>query len=124
VLWCALTGCASGGGYGPGTNWENPSFNSGYDFETPPPEIEGPVEDGVRTPDGVKTFPPTGYRDLDARTWFYYGIYGISPVAANRLSGIGSKYLMANVDANRAGYGCPGHRSAPSRPGSSRPHAR
>ena len=88
--------------YYPGSAWENPSFVCGYDFETPPPVIEGPVKDGVRTPEGVQTFPSTGYRRPDARTWFYYAIYGISPLEAMRLSGIGSQYLMANVDANKA----------------------
>lgn len=87
--------------YYPGSAWMNPFFNCGWDFETPPPVIEGPVQGGVRTPERVKTFPPNGYRMLDARTFFYYGIYGISPAEAMRLSGIGSQYLFATLDANK-----------------------
>jgi hypothetical protein len=74
---------------------------SGYDFETPPPEIEGPVKDGVRTPTSVKTFPSTGYRMLDARTSVFYGFIGISPAEGMLVSGIGSQYLMATLDANK-----------------------
>ena len=50
--------------------WINQLFVSGYEFETPIPEI---------TPEGVKPFPPTGYRMLDARTSFFYGVTGITP---------------------------------------------
>jgi hypothetical protein len=86
--------------YYPGSAWLPLTLTiSGYDFTTPPPEIEGPVRDGLRTPTGVKTFPPTGYRMLDARTCFYYGVMAISPAEAMRLSGIGSQYLLATVDA-------------------------
>ena len=45
-------------------------FVSGYEFETPIPMI---------TREGVKPFPPTGYRTLDARTKFFYGVTGITP---------------------------------------------
>jgi hypothetical protein len=39
--------------------------------------IEGPVRGALRIPGGVKLIPPTGYRQLDARTSFFYGIaYG------------------------------------------------
>ena len=58
---------------------------SGYEFETPIPMI---------TPEGAKPFPPTGYRTLDARTRFFYGITGITPAMAMRLTGIGSQYLL------------------------------
>jgi hypothetical protein len=75
---------------------------SGYDFETPPPVIEGPVEDGVRTPQSAKTLPPTGYRSLDARTNFYYGVIMVSPAEGMLVSGMGSQYLMATVDADEA----------------------
>jgi hypothetical protein len=87
--------------YYPGSAWGNLLLITGYDFETPPSAIEGPVQGGVRTPEGVKPFPSTGYRVLDARTCFYYGVYGISPAEAMRVSGIGSQYLMANVDATK-----------------------
>jgi hypothetical protein len=74
---------------------------SGYDFTTPPPVIEGPVEGGLRTPTGVRAFPPTGYRMLDARTCFYYGIMAVSPAECMRLGGIGSQYLMVTMDAEK-----------------------
>ncbi|UCD52519.1 MAG: DUF1254 domain-containing protein, partial [Phycisphaerales bacterium] len=88
--------------YYPGSAWMPLTATiSGYDFETPPPVIEGPLQEGVRTPTSVKTFPPTGYRMLDARTNLYYGLIGISPAEAMLLSGIGSQYLMATLDANK-----------------------
>ena len=48
-----------------------------------------------RNPEGVKLFPPTGYRQLDARTSFFYGITGITPAMAMRLTGLGSQYLFS-----------------------------
>lgn len=88
--------------YYPGSAWMTmPLFISGYDFETPPPEILGPLERGVRTPADVRTFPSTGYRMLDARTSFFYGVVAVSPAEAMRLSGIGSQYLTATMDANK-----------------------
>jgi hypothetical protein len=88
--------------YYPGSAWMPLTLTvSGYDFETPPPIIKGPVNGGVRTPEGVKTSPPSGYRMLDARTNFYYGVMAISPAEAMRLSGIGSQYLMATKDADK-----------------------
>ncbi|MEO1191823.1 MAG: DUF1254 domain-containing protein [Pseudomonadota bacterium] len=79
--------------YYPDSAWWNPLFSSGYEFETPIPEI---------TPDGAKPFPPTGYRQLNARTMFFYGAIGISPAMAMRLTGIGSQYLLAMLDADKA----------------------
>ena len=73
---------------------------TGYDFETPPPVIKGPIRDGVRTPEEVVTFPSRGYRDLDARTALYYGYTGISPAEAMLVSGIGAQYLVATFDAD------------------------
>ena len=78
--------------YYPGSAWSNFLFTSGYQFETPIPVI---------TPEGVKPFPPTGYRTLDARSAFFYGITGITPAMAMRLPGIGSQYLLAFQDANK-----------------------
>lgn len=72
--------------------WWNYLFVTGYQFETPIPVI---------TREGAKPFPPTGYRTLDARTNFFYGITGITPGMAMRLPGIGSQYLLATVDANK-----------------------
>jgi len=78
--------------YYPGSGWVNQLFVSGYEFETPIPEI---------TREGVKPYPPTGYRLLDSRTSFFYGVTGITPGMAMRLPGIGSQYLWTIVDANK-----------------------
>src|SRR5882724_2341764 len=76
----------------PGSAWLNPLFLSGYEFETPIPMV---------TREGVKPFPPTGYRTLNARTSFFYFATGITPAMVMRLPGIGSQYLWATVDANK-----------------------
>ena len=76
----------------PNSAWFNYLFVTGYEFETPIPMI---------TREGVKPFPPTGYRTMDARTNFFYGITGITPAMAMRLPGIGSQYLFAAVDADK-----------------------
>ena len=78
--------------YYPGSAWMNFLFVSGSEFETPIPMV---------TREGVKPFPPTGYRTLDARTAFFYGVTGITPAMAMRLPGIGSQYLFALVDADK-----------------------
>jgi len=77
--------------YYPDSAWYNYLFVTGYQFETPIPEI---------TKEGAKPFPPTGYRTMDARNHFFYGVTGITPAMAMRLTGIGSQYLFAMVDAN------------------------
>ena len=74
-----------------GSQWWNPLFEGGYDFETPLPEI---------TKDGAKPFPPTGYKQNDARTSFFYAATGITPAMAMRLTGVGSQYLFATKDGN------------------------
>jgi hypothetical protein len=78
--------------YYPGSAWFNFLFVTGSQFETPIPEI---------TKQGVKPYPPTGYRTMDARTSFFYGITGITPAMAMRVTGIGSQYLFASLDANK-----------------------
>jgi hypothetical protein len=78
--------------YYPGSAWSNFLFISGFEFETPIPMV---------TREGVKPFPPTGYRTLDARSAFFYGVTGITPAMAMRLPGIGSQYLFAMLDANK-----------------------
>jgi hypothetical protein len=90
-----------GSAYYPNSAWVNVLFLTGYEFETPIPTIDGPVRDGMRIPESVKLFPPTGYRTLNARTSFFYGITGISPAMAMRMSGIGSQYLFVTLDANK-----------------------
>jgi len=72
--------------------WFNYLFETGYEFETPIPRV---------TREGVKLFPPTGYRTLNARTSFFYGITGITPAMAMRLTNIGSQYLVTMLDANK-----------------------
>ncbi len=72
-------------------NWQNMLFATGYEFETPIPLI---------TPEGVKPFPTTGYRQLDARQAFFYGVTGITPAMAMRLPGIGSTYLWTMKDSD------------------------
>jgi len=76
--------------YYPDANWQNMLFDTGYEFETPIPLI---------TREGVKPFPTTGYRKLDARRAFFYGVTGITPAMAMRLPGIGSTYLWTMLDA-------------------------
>ncbi|MBY5868487.1 DUF1254 domain-containing protein [Rhizobium leguminosarum] len=78
--------------YYPDSSWSNLLFQTGYEFETPIPEI---------TPEGVKPYPATGYRTMDARTYFFYGVTGITPGMAMRLPGIGSQYLLNSLDANK-----------------------
>ncbi|QIB36294.1 DUF1254 domain-containing protein [Ancylobacter pratisalsi] len=78
--------------YYPGSAWFNYLFQTGYAFETPIPMI---------TREGAKPFPPTGYRTMDARTNFFYGVTGITPAMAMRLTGIGSQYLLATLDAEK-----------------------
>lgn len=78
--------------YYPNSSWSNYLFETGYEFETPIPMV---------TREGVKPFPPTGYRTMDARTNFFYGVTGITPAMAMRLPGIGSQYLLVMSDANK-----------------------
>jgi len=87
--------------YYPNSAWWNSLFVTGYEFETPIPMIEGPVRRGERIPEAVKPFPPTGYRTLDGRTLFFYGVTGITPAMAMRMTGIGSQYLLAMADADK-----------------------
>lgn len=76
--------------YYPDSAWQNPLFISGSEFETPIPEI---------TREGVRVHPPTGYRTMNIRSMFFYGITGITPAMSMRLPGIGSQYLLAFQDA-------------------------
>ncbi len=78
--------------YYPDSAWFNFLFQTGYQFETPIPEI---------TKEGVKPFPDTGIRTMDARTNFFYGVTGITPAMAMRLPGMGSQYLLAMTDAEK-----------------------
>jgi hypothetical protein len=73
------------------SQWWNPLFAGGYLFETPPPAI---------TREGAKPYPPKGYRQMDARTAFFYIATGITPAMVMRLTNVGSQYLGAMKDAN------------------------
>lgn len=73
------------------SQWWNPLFLGGYNFETPLPEI---------TAEGAKPYPPSGYKQNDARTSFFYAATGITPAMAMRLTGVGSQYLFATKDGN------------------------
>src|SRR5215510_2483374 len=55
--------------YYPGSSWFNYLFETGYEFETPIPLI---------TREGAQPFTATGYRTMDARTNFFYGVTGIT----------------------------------------------
>ncbi|UFW85355.1 DUF1254 domain-containing protein [Bradyrhizobium barranii] len=87
--------------YYPGSAWFNQLFISGYEFETPIPMIEGPIRGEMQIPEAAKPFPPTGFRTLDARTSFFYGVTGITPAMAMRMTGIGSQYLFTSLDADK-----------------------
>jgi hypothetical protein len=83
---------SSGVAYYPDTksSWSNPLFVGGYEFMDPPPEI---------TKEGVKAFPSTGARTLDARASFFYLATVITPAMVMRLPNIGSQYLGTFYDA-------------------------
>jgi hypothetical protein len=83
------------GYYGPSSRWLNPLFVGGYDFTRPPPEI---------TKQGVKQFPYTGARTLDARTAFFYVATGVTPAMVMRLPNLGSQYLFGIFDASGAPF--------------------
>jgi len=81
---------SDGFAYYPGSSWVNYLFVGGYNFETPPPMV---------TKEGIKPFPPTGYRTLNARTGMFFYATGITPAMCMRLPDIGSQYLGAFVDS-------------------------
>jgi hypothetical protein len=76
--------------YYPDSAWMNMLFVGGYSFDTPPPLV---------TKEGIKPFPPTGYRTLNPRTAMFYYATGITPAMIMRLTNIGSQYLGAFVDS-------------------------
>ena len=78
------------GYYSPSSKWLNPLFVGGYDFSRPPPEI---------TKEGVKPYPYTGARTLDARAAFFYAATGVTPAMVMRLPEVGSQYLFGILDA-------------------------
>jgi hypothetical protein len=70
--------------------WWNMLFVGGFEFTNPPPEV---------TPEGVKPYPNQGARRLHSRTSMFYTATAITPAMCMRLTGVGSQYLVANVDA-------------------------
>ena len=76
----------------PDSAWTNMLFGGGYLFDRPIAEV---------TREGIEPYPPTGARKHDLRTMFFYGYTGITPAMAMRLTGIGSQYLVAFMDANK-----------------------
>jgi hypothetical protein len=78
--------------YDSSSAWWNMLFEGGYEFQTPPPKIlaHGSVEQSE----------DKGARHLHARTSFFYTATGITPAMCMFLVGVGSQYLIANVDAN------------------------
>ena len=81
-----------GWGFYPGSAWYNMLWQGGYNYETPPPEV---------TKDGIKPYPPNGYRMLNARFGFFAVATGVTPAMCMRLTDIGSQYLIAGVDADK-----------------------
>ncbi len=75
--------------YDESSAWWNMLFEGGYQFLNPPPLI---------TKDGVEQFPNSGARKLHARTSMFYTATGITPAMVMRLEGIGSQYIIANID--------------------------
>ena len=82
---------SDGGFYYPNSAWFNPLFLSGYDFETPPPQVSA---DGV-----ITLYPPTGARTLNIRTAFFFAYTFITPAMITRMTDIGSQYLIDFVDS-------------------------
>jgi hypothetical protein len=83
---------SEGFAYYPGSAWINGLWLGGYTMETPPPMV---------TPEGVKPFPPTGATTLNARTSMFYYATGITPAMIMRLTGVGSQYIWAFIDADK-----------------------
>jgi len=77
--------------YDESSAWWNMLFEGGFQFLNPPPTI---------TKEGVKPSPNKGARRLHSRTSFFYTATGITPAMCMLLSGVGSQYLIANVDKN------------------------
>jgi hypothetical protein len=65
-------------------------FEGGYEFLNPPPQI---MKNGK-----VKASPNKGARRLHSRTSMFYTATGITPAMCMLLEGVGSQYLIANVD--------------------------
>ena len=82
---------SEGFAYYEGSNWLNMLFVGGYTFEDPPPMV---------TKEGIKPFPRSYSKKLNARSSFFICATGITPAMCMRITGIGSQYLYACKDAN------------------------
>jgi hypothetical protein len=71
------------------SRWWIPLWVGGFAFTNPPPEV---------TADGIKPYPNKGARRLHSRTSMFYAATGITPAMCMRLTGVGSQYLIGNVD--------------------------
>jgi hypothetical protein len=78
--------------YGPDSAWWNMLWAGGYEFLNPPPQI---LANGEVVPS-----PNKGARQLHSRTSFFYTATGVTPAMCMFLTGVGSQYLVANVDTN------------------------
>lgn len=75
--------------------WWNMLFAGGFEFQTPPPDI---------TPDGIRPHENRGARKLHSRTAMFYTATVITPAMCMRLTGVGSQYLISNVDTSGAPF--------------------
>jgi hypothetical protein len=76
----------------PGSAWYNMLWEGGSGYQTPPPAV---------TREGIKPYPPTGYRTLDARFGFFAFATGVTPAMCMRLTDVGSQYLICCLDADK-----------------------
>ncbi len=77
--------------YGEDSAWWASLWEGGFEFTNPPPEVNA---DG-----SLEFYPNLGARKLHSRTSWFYTATGITPAMIMRLTGIGSQYLIANVDS-------------------------
>jgi hypothetical protein len=83
---------SEGYAYYPGSAWTNMLFVGGYNFEAPPPMV---------TKEGIKPFPNSGAIALNSRTTMFIAYTLITPAMCMRLTGLGSQYLLATLDADK-----------------------
>lgn len=79
----------------PDSAWWNMLFVGGFEFTNPPPEV---------TKEGLRPYPNQGARRLHSRTSMFYTATAITPAMCMRLTGVGSQYLVANVDSAGAPF--------------------
>jgi hypothetical protein len=77
--------------YGETSQWSLPLLVGGFDFMNKPPLV---------TKEGLKPFPSSGARLLNARTSFFYLATVITPAMCMNIPGIGSQYLGSFFDGD------------------------